>query len=543
MKSLSYLLLTFSAMTLACTSQRPDYPETRKTDVTDDYFGTLVPDPYRWLEDDRSEETTEWVKAENKVTSAYLDKIPFREDIRKRLTEIWNYPRESAPWYDGGFYFYTRNDGLQNQSVYYMMKDLDAEPREFLDPNAFSEDGTVALTAFNVSRDGKFLGYGISRGGSDWQEFKVRDMQSGEDLADDLRWIKFSDIAWEGDGFYYSRYPEPSSGDELKGENTNHRLYYHRAGTSQEQDLLVYEDPEHPDRNYYPTVTEDEKFLVLTVAESTSGNALYFENLEKKDAGMVQLVQDFRNDYFFMDNLGNDLLVVTNDGAPNYCLLRIPADLPERENWKVMIPEKSDRVLQNIAMAGNKMLVTYLKDARSLVEVYDQDGNFLYDLDLPGIGTVGSIHARKESNIAFYTFTSFTYPSVVFKYNTEDNCSELYRKSEVDFNPDDYITEQVFYESKDGTKVPMFIVHRQDVQLDGSNPALLYGYGGFNISLTPSFSVSRLVWLEQGGIYAVANIRGGGEYGKEWHDAGTLMNKQNVFDDFIAAAHYLIDNE
>ncbi len=527
-------------LTVSCRHERLQYPEARTCDQVDDYFGVKVPDPYRWLENDTSKETEAWVKAENEVTFGYLEKIPYREKIKERLEELWNYPKMSAPWKEGGYYFYAKNDGLQNQSVYYLMKSPEGEARMILDPNKLSDDGTVALSAFAVSHDGKYLGYGISRAGSDWQEYFIKDIATGNDLDDHLRWIKFSGMGWYRDGFYYSRYQEPASGQELVAANLNNRVYYHQAGTPQEKDQLVYEDPEHPGWSFSPSVTRDEHFLILTVTKSTSGNALYVKDLSKKDAPLVRLVDHFDHDYWVVGHHAGGLLILTNDGAPRYRLIVVPDNHPSLEYATEILPENTKEVLQGVTLAGGRLIAQYMKDAHSVLRVYEPDGTYLHEVALPGIGTVGGFSAEPEDTTAFYSFTSFTFPSVVYQYDIATNKSKVWFKPEIDFNFDEYVTEQVFYPSKDSTLIPMFLVHRKDLKLNGKNPTLLYGYGGFNISLTPSFSVSRLVWLENGGVYAMANLRGGGEYGEAWHQAGTKMHKQNVFDDFIAAAEYLI---
>lgn len=545
MKHIQSTLFILAVVLSGCQmkTQKFTYPETRKGDVVDNYFGTEVPDPYRWLEDDRSEETAEWVKQQNAVTFSYLESIPYRNQIKERLTEIWNYPRRSAPWKEGGKYFFAKNDGLQNQSVYYIQETLDSDPVVFLDPNKLSDDGTVSLTNFSVSKDGKFLGFGTSTGGSDWREFFVKDMATGEQLADHLKWVKFSGIAWYKDGFFYSRYPEPQTGDELKGENKDSKLYYHKAGTSQSDDVLVYEDPEHPDWGFGASVTEDEQYLVITVTESTSGNALYVKDLTKKNASWVKIIETFEQDYWVVDHVDGFLWVMTNDGAPNYRLVKIDVQKPAKENWTDLVPEHETDVLENISLVGEKVFARYQKDARSVVRVLDIAGSYLYDVELPSVGSVGGFSGKRADEFTFYTFSSYTYPSVIYKYDIATNTSELYHETEIDFEISNYETKQVFFESKDGTKVPMFIVHKKGIELNGKNPTWLYGYGGFNVSLNPGFDVRRLVWLENGGVYAVANLRGGGEYGEKWHKAGTLTNKQNVFDDFISAADYLIDNK
>jgi len=518
-----------------------DYPETPQGDVVDTYFGTQVADPYRWLENDRSEKTAEWVKQQNNLTFNHLEAIPFREKIKERLTQIWNYPRTSAPFKSGGKYFFSKNDGLQNQNVYYMLENLDSDPILFLDPNKLSEDGTVSLTNFSVSNNGKYLGYGISRGGSDWQEFYVKNINNGKLLNDHLQWIKFSSIAWYKDGFFYNRYPTPKKGDELKGENTNCKVYYHKVGTSQDQDVLVYEDQANPEWSFHASVTDDEKYLIITVTESTSGNALYFKELGNKNAKVQKIITSFEKDYSVIDHVDGKLWVLTNDEAPKYHVMQIDVKQPERENWSILLPEHDNNVLQTISFTGGKIFANYQQDAHSLIQSYTKEGEFLYKVKLPSLGTVSGFKGKANDPETFYTFSSYTYPSAIYKYDTDKNESVLYSETEIDFDIERYETKQIKYESKDGTEVPMFIVHKKGLKLDGNNPTWLYGYGGFNISLNPHFDVRRLVWLENGGVFAVANLRGGGEYGEAWHKAGTIMNKQNVFDDFIAAGNYLVN--
>ncbi len=527
----------------SCDQNGLKYPEVRKTDQVDNYFGTEVPDPYRWLEDDNSEETAAWVKAENEVTFSYLEKIPYRDKIKDRITEMWNYEKVSVPWKEGGYYFLTRNDGLQNQSTYYIMKDLDSEPELFLDPNKLSEDGTVALNAFSVSKDGKYLGYGISRAGSDWRELFVKDIKTGEVLTDHIMWAKFSGISWYKNGFFYSRYPDPGEGQMLKAANKNNMVFYHKVGTSQSADQLIYEDKKNPEQGFGLSVSEDEKFAFLTITQSTSGNALYFKKLGDKKASWIKLVTNFDNNYWPVDHKDGKIIIMTDYQAPKYKLISVDVNKYQKENWKDLVPEKKTEVLKDISFGGDKMILKYLKDARSKVVVCDLDGSYKYDIELPAIGTVGGISADKDEDMAFFSFTSFTYPTSVFKYDIKQNKTELHWKPKIDFEASAYEMKQVFYPSKDGTQIPMFIVYKKGLNLNGKNPAWLYGYGGFNISITPSFRVSRLVWLENGGVFALANLRGGGEYGEEWHQAGTKMNKQNVFDDFIYAAKYLIDQK
>jgi prolyl oligopeptidase len=542
MKNIGLILIAFVVLT-GCSQKnmKINYPVTKKVDTVDVYFGNQVADPYRWLEDDKSEETKAWVDAENKITQEYLAQIPFRNKIRERLTQLWDYPKISAPFKKGGHYFVFKNDGLQNQSVAYIMDKLEEAERVILDPNKLSDDGTVALTNFAPSEDGKYLGYGISRGGSDWRELFVKDIATGKDLDDHIMWAKFSGISWFKNGFFYSRYPEPKKGDELKGVNSNSKIYYHEIGTSQSQDKLIYEDPQHPEWGFSADVTEDNKYLIIPVTQSTSGNALYIKNL-KKNGKVIKIIENFDNDYWVIDNDGDKLLVLTNYNAPKYKVIAIDINDYSQDKWSDFIPEK-EGVLQSVSIVGDKIIAKYLKDAHSHVEIYDLSGKYLYDLELPVLGTVSGFGGKKTDSITFYTITSFTTPATVYKYNVYTNKSEKYQETKVDFNADDYVTKQVFYTSKDGTKVPMFIVHKKGIKMDGNNPVLLYGYGGFNISLTPSFSVVRLVLLEQGVIYAQMNLRGGGEYGQEWHKAGTKMHKQNVFDDCIAAAEYLISEK
>jgi prolyl oligopeptidase len=543
MKNLKYLLIITAIIMLQSCAQKPkiNYPETRKTEVTDDYHGTKIADPYRWLENDTSTETGAWVKAENEVTSAYLSKIPFREQLKNRLTELWNYPKYGVTFKEGNRYFYFKNDGMQNQSILYMQESLDAEPTVLLDPNKLSEDGTVSLGEYDFSKDGKYMAYAIARGGSDWNEILVMEVEGTKQLDDHLYWIKFSDIEWKNDGFFYSRYDEPK-GSELSAKNEFHKVYYHKVGTPQSADQLVYENKNFPLRNYYAGVTEDEKFLILSETETTTGNSLYFKDLDKPNAKFVAVVENFDNDYYVIDDVDGKFLVKTNYEAPKYRIIEIDPANPARENWKTVLPEKEE-VLESISLVGGKIVAEYMKDATSKAYIYDVTGNLISELNLPGIGTMSGFNGKKEDNIAFYGFTSFTFPSTIFKFDIAKNESSVYRQPEVDFDPSLYETKQVFYTSKDGTKVPMFIVHKKGIKMNGKNPTLLYGYGGFNVSLTPSFSTTRLILLEQGGIFAMPNLRGGGEYGEAWHLAGTKERKQNVFDDFYAAAQYLFDNK
>ncbi len=550
----SAIILMLLFFLFSCNNDKKDnkdnkdwgYPETKKTDVVDEYFGMEVPDPYRWLENDTSPETEAWVKKQNKVTFDYLENIDFRDDIRQRLKSIWDYPKISAPYHKTRYYFLYKNDGLQNQSVLYYKSDIDDKEKVLLDPNKLSEDGTVALVGTSVSDDGKYdgkyLAYGISRSGSDWKEYYVKEIASGKDIDDKLEWIKFSGVSWYEDGLFYSRYPEPEEGKELSAENKNNKIYYHKLGDDQSEDKLIYEDPKHPDWGFSVGISDDNKYLIISATESTSGNAMYLKDLEKEKSEIQKVITDFESDFWVVDHIDDKLYVMTNDDASKYRLIAIDPENPSRDNWETVIGEK-DFVLRSVKYIGGKLITRYMKDAHSVVKVFDVDGNYLYDVDVPVLGTVHGFGGEKEDTVTFYTVTSFTTPSSVYKYNIKNNSSELYRKSQIDFDAGKYETKQVFYKSKDGTKVPMFIVHKKDIELNGKNPTILYGYGGFNISLTPSFSISRLIWLEQGGVYAVANLRGGGEYGEEWHQEGTKMKKQNVFDDFIAAAEYLINRD
>ncbi len=536
-----YVLLSVLLTGLfACQSKkvRLNYPMTKKVDTVDVYFGQQVADPYRWLEDDNSAETAEWVKAENEVTENYLAQIPYRQKVKERLTKLWDYPKVMAPWHEAGHYFVFKNNGLQNQNVAYVKESLDGAERELLDPNKLSEDGTVSLSAFSVSNDGKYLGYGISRAGSDWSELYVKNIETGELLPDQILWVKFSGIAWYKDGFFYSRYPKPDESNVKKGVNAHSKIYYHKIGTKQDADQLIYADDKNPQWSFYADVTDDQKILVIAAAASTSGNALYYKDLEK-NGPVVKLIENFDNDYSVVDHQNGKLLVVTNYSAPKYKLIGIDLANPASANWKDLIPEK-EGVLNGVSIIGGNWIAQYTRDAHSVIDVYNQDGTFAYPLELPEISTVSGFNGEKEDDITFYTLVSFTTPSTIYKYDIKNNRSEVYQTSPVDFDGTKYETKQVFYLSKDGTKIPMFIVSKKGLKLDGNNPVLLYGYGGFNISLTPSFSLSRVMFIEQGGIYAMMNLRGGGEYGEDWHKAGTLMQKQNVFDDCIAAAEYLI---
>ncbi len=535
------VLIMLSSCNETKTSDEPlKYPETKKCDTVDNYFGTAVADPYRWLEDDFSDETANWVKAQNEVTNNYLAKISYRDKMKNRLQEIMNYPKESAPSKKGSRYFFYRNDGLQNQSVLYYKNSLNGEAVELLDPNKLSDDGTVALSNLGISDDGNYLGYAISRNGSDWEEIFVKNIETGETLNDHLMWVKFTSIAWKDDGFFYSRFPEPTN--ELSGVNENGQLYYHKVGTEQKEDQLAYEDKTNPDISFNADVI-NKRYLIIYGSESTSGNCLFYKDLNKANSEFVKLVDNFDNDYAVIDEIDGNFIVMTNYFAPEYKVIKIFLDNPTPAKWLDLIPKSDAGVLTEVSHIGKKLIANYTKDAHTVIRIFDEEGHFISNLDNDMIGTIGGFSGDTEDTETFYTVTSYTTPAAIYKYDIENNKSELYKNSEIKFNADEYVTEQKFYTSKDGTKVPIFLTHKKDIALDGNNPTLLYGYGGFNISLTPSFSATRIAWLEQGGVYAVANIRGGGEYGKTWHEAGTKMQKQNVFDDFIAAAEFLINEK
>lgn len=517
------------------------YPETRKTDTTDTYFNTEVKDPYRWLEDDRSPETAAWVKAENKVTFDYLEQLPFRQQLKERLEYLWNYEKVSSPFKEGDYTYYFKNDGLQDQSVLYR-KNAEGTEEVFLDPNTFSEDGTVSLGGLNFSKDGDLLAYSISEGGSDWRKVIVMNAASREIIEDTLRDIKFSGVSWKGrEGVYYSSYDKPE-GSELSAKTDQHKLYYHKLGTPQSEDILIYGGkPEEKHRYIRAKVTEDERYLAISAANSTSGNKLFLKDLQSPGAELVPIIDHEKNDSYLLDNKGTTLYIVTNLDAPNQKVVTTDAADPVPENWKDLIPE-TENVL-SISKGGGYLFAEYMVDAISKVYQYDYEGRKIREIELPGIGTAGGFGGKEDQKTLYYSFTNYNTPGNIYTYDAGSGKSELYWKPEIDFNPDNYTSEQVFYTSKDGTRIPMIITYKKGTELNGKNPAMLYGYGGFNISLQPYFSTTNAIWLEQGGIYAVPNIRGGGEYGKKWHVAGTKMQKQNVFDDFIAAAEYLIDNK
>jgi prolyl oligopeptidase len=517
------------------------YPFARKdTTVSDNYFNTLVKDPYRWLEDDQSAETKEWVQKQNLVTFGYLGQIPYRNQIKTRLSKIFDYEKFGNPFKKAGKYYFFKNDGLQNQSVLYGQDKLEGDAQVVLDPNTFSADGTASLQEFDFSKDGRYMAYAVSKGGSDWRSILIKDLQNGQLLDDKIEWAKFTSIAWQGDGFYYTRYPEPKKGDELKGANNFGAVWYHKIRTPQSEDRLVFDDKKHPDRFFNATTTDDQRFLCVFGSESTSGNTLVFKDLNKENAPFVSISDNFENDFTVIDNLGDQLIVKTNYKAPNQRLLLIRADKPEEGDWGTLIPENFDDVLESAVVCGDKIVCSYLHNASGALRVFGMDGKFIKEIALPEIGTIVDVSGEKGENQAFFSFTSFLRPTTSYALDMQTLEPKLFKAPKLDFNPDVFTTDQIWYNSKDGTKVPMFITHRKNMVLDGQNPTLLYGYGGFNISVTPSFSPSRAVLLENNGVYVVANIRGGGEFGEKWHKAGTLCQKQNVFDDFIGAAEYLI---
>ncbi len=517
------------------------YPETQKDTVVDTYFGTEVVDAYRWLEDDMSEQTADWVKRQNDHTFNYLNKIPFRKNIEERLTTLWNYEKVGSPFKEGDYTYYYKNDGLQNQYVIYRKKE-DGDAEVFLDPNTFSEDGTTSLGSVSFSKNGKILAYAISEGGSDWRKVIIMDVESKKIMEDTLVDVKFSGLSWyKNDGFYYSSYDKPD-GSELSAKTDQHKLYYHKLGTAQKDDKVIFGGDNANKRRYVGgSVSEDDRYLTISAANSTSGNELYIVDLESADQKMIQVLDHMDSDTYLMDNIGTKLYLVTNLDAPNKKVVTVDASAPQSSNWKDLIPE-TEEVLSPGTGSGY-IFAEYMVDAISKIKQYDMDGQLVRDIELPGVGSAGGFGGKKDQETLYYSFTNYHTPGNIYSFDPKSGASEVYWQPEIQFDGSQYESKQVFYNSKDGTKVPMIITYKKGIKLDGSNPTLLYGYGGFNISLTPRFSITRAVWMEYGGILAVANLRGGGEYGKKWHDAGTQMKKQNVFDDFIAAAEYLIDEK
>jgi prolyl oligopeptidase len=546
MKLLLLFTLTTFALAIGCKSEKTksaklEYPVTTKSDHVDTYHGVQVPDPYRWLEDDTSEATGQWVEAQNKVTFGYLDQISWRANLKKRLESLIDYERISAPFNEGPFDYYYRNTGLQNHSVLYRKpKDnKEAEPEVYLDPNSFSKDGTIGLSGISFTEDGTLSAHQVTEGGSDWRKVIVMDALKKMVLEDTLINVKFSGTSWyKNEGFYYSSYDNPKDGSQLSGKTQYHKLYYHKLGTPQSSDELVFGGDKQPNRYIGGGVTEDNHYLIISSAENTSGNQLHIKDLTEPDAPLVTISTDYFTEINYVDHVGTRFLLSTNIDAPNYRVIAVDLNKPGKDNWTDVIPE-TENVL-SAGSGGGKLFASYLIDAKTAVKQFDINGKLERDIQLPGIGTASGFGAKKKDKDFYYSFTSFTEPSTIYHYDIASGKSTLYLQPKVDFVSDDYETKQIFYESKDGTKVPMFIVHKKGLKLDGTNPTLLYAYGGFNVSLTPNFSAMRVAWLEQGGIWAQPNLRGGGEYGEKWHEAGTKMKKQNVFDDFIAAAEYLI---
>jgi prolyl oligopeptidase len=536
--------LTLGAASAA--AQGLDYPQTRKGDQVDDYHGSKVADPYRWLEDDNSPETAKWVQAENNVTSGYLDKIPYRGEVKKRLEALYNYAKYTPPVRRGELLFFTKNDGLQNQNVVYAQKGLEGAPEVLIDPNEFSADGTTRLGSFDVSRDGRYAAYGKQVGGSDWQELHVLDVATKKDLSDDLKWLKFGGAGWAGNGFFYSRFDQPEKGHELSTKNEFQKVYFHKLGEPQSADELVYEDKANPLRFHFVGTTDDERFAILVVSDrgkGKRGNALYFRDLSKGEKTFTPIVSEITDDtYDVIDNDGDQLLISTDHGAPNHKVVAFDTGNPKAP-WKDVVPEKPES-LESVRSLGGKLFTTYLKDVASHVYVYSFTGQLENEIALPGAGTTSGFLGGRTDQNAFFLYSSFNYPSTVFRYELATKNTSVFKAPEIPgFHPEDYETKEVFYNSKDGTRIPIFLVYRKGLKLEGANPTLLYAYGGFNITLAPNFSPLRLALLEQGFVYASANLRGGGEYGEKWHEAGTKLKKQNVFDDFIAAAEWLIANK
>jgi len=541
------ILVGLLAVSVSLSAQGIQYPVTKTVDHVDTYHGVPIADPYRWLEDDTSAETAAWVEAQNKVTFAYLDKIPYRAQLTKRLNELYNYAKYSSPSRRGENYFFTKNDGLQNQSVLYIQKGLNGTPEVLIDPNKWSEDGTERLAGFAPSKDGKLMVYGIQRSGSDWTEYRVMDLATKKPFGDHIEWVKVSNIAWRGNGFYYSRYPQPAKGKELSSINEDHMVYYHRIGTPQSADELIFRDEKNPQRFHTLSTTEDERFAVLDVSDrgtGKQGNAVFVQDLSKPGSKFTPLIPDIGDDtYSVLESVRGELLVFTDNEAPNGRVLRIDPAKPARANWKVIVAPKNDTI-DTVAVAGGKVIVTYMKDVASKAYVHSLEGALENEVPLPGLGSVSGFGGNMDDTSLFYTFTSFTYPTSIFRYEVAARKSSLFRAPQIPgLDTNQYETQQVFFTSKDGAKVPMFQVHKKGLVLDGNNPTLMYGYGGFNIATTPGFNSLRIALLEQGFVYASVNMRGGSEYGEAWHDAGTKLQKQNVFDDFIAAAEWLIANK
>ncbi|MCZ2247907.1 MAG: prolyl oligopeptidase family serine peptidase [Bacteroidia bacterium] len=540
LNNLTLAFITFSNFSMAQNKMNTiTYPETPIVDVSDDYFGQTIKDPYRWLEDDRSAQTEAWVKAENDVTYKYLEQIPYRNKIKERLTQIWNTERATPYFKKGEYYFFYKNNGIQNQSVLYYKKGLNGTAEVLLDPNTLSAEGLISLGAIKISKDGKYLAYSTSKAGSDWSEIHIMEIVSKKKLPEVLKWIKFSDIAWYGNGFYYSAYEFPKGKSELSSINEFHKIYYHKLGESQSNDQLIYEDKEHPLRNFYASVTEDAKYLLIYGSESTSGNTVMVKDLSNDSNTFKVLSDNFDNNYGLVHNDKHNLYFITDYKAPKYQIIKVDLNHYQKQDWQTFIPESTD-LLEELSFGNGKFIALYLKDVQSKLKIFNGSGQFDYDIELPGLCKVGNLSADKDDSLMFFSYNTFTAPASIYQYNLQTKKLKEIFKPKINFDSDKYESKQVFYTSKDGTKIPMFLTHKKGLELNGNNPCFIFGYGGFNSYYSPGFRIDVAVFLEQGGIYAVPGIRGGGEYGEEWHKAGTKCSKQNVFDDFIAAAEYLI---
>ncbi len=533
--------LLFTSLCLNTFSQMI-YPETKALKQVDDYHGVKVDDPYRWLEDDNSKETKTWVESQNKVTNQFLAQISYKDKVKERLTALWNFDKMSTPFKKGKLFFSFRNNGLQNQSVFCSQTSLLDNPVVVLDPNTLSDDGTTSLSGMDISKDGNYLAYGISKAGSDWVEIHVKDIVSKKDLPDVIKWVKFSGIAWKGNGFYYSRYDEPSNNKAFTQKNEFHKVYYHTLGKSQAEDELIYEDKAHPDRNFSAQVTHDENYLIIYGSETTSGQSLMVKDLSQSQNKFIPIVSNFDNEYGVMENIGNQFYVYTNYKAPRYKLVKVSLNNPSQDNWEDVLPQKDD-LLEGVSFCGNKLISNYLVNVSSKLYLHNMSGKVEKEIALPGICKVNGVNSSREENFALYSVVSFTSPEEIYFYDARAGVSRRIFKPNSTFQSNQYETKQVFYKSKDGTNVSMFMTHKKGIELNGNNPCFVFGYGGFNISYTPEFRIDRAVFLEAGGIYCVPNLRGGGEYGEDWHMNGTKCKKQNVFDDFIAACDYLVQNK
>ena len=542
MKNPSIILIVASFLVIVLHQKAPEelrYPVTEKGDTIDSYFDTTIADPYRWLEDDYSNSTKAWVSKQNAFTNSYMRKIPFRRKIEKRLTEIWNYPSQGMPFKKGDKYYFYKNDGLQSQSVLYVQDSPTSEAKVFMDPNQLSNDGTIALGGTYFSNDHKYMGYSVSIAGSDWRELHVKNLSTDELLPDHLKWVKFSGMAWRGDGFYYKRYPTPDENEELSASNEHAKVYYHRLGTSQEADELIFYELDKPKLAPSISISDDERFMFLYRSSGTYGNMLAFKDTKSSEEEWTHIVDDLNSNCWIMDNVGDQLIAQTDRNAPFKKIVRIDPKNPQESNWETLIEGTQDQVLSSVNLVGGKFFAHFTQDVTSVWKVYDLDGNFLYDVDLPGKGIVGGFGGKKGQMITWYTFNNSVNPSTIYQYDIKQNISTVYKESEAKFDRDSFVLKQDFYPSKDGTMIPIFIAHKKGLKMDGKRPTLLYAYGGFNISIKPYFSKANSILYENDGVYAIANLRGGSEYGQDWHEAGMLHNKQNVFDDFIAAAEYL----